>query len=126
MAVVIDFFSAPPQDAIFGIHQANIVPRLTTDNWRTRATVRLLGTTSLYVWIKKGMRVKVEEEVYGVSVETDGRPGTDLEATFSTLSEALAYANGEGGGGLGASTPTDRLPAERDATWVVSSVVGRR
>ena len=124
MGVVTDFSSAPPQDAIYGIHQANIVPRLTEGNWQTRATVRLLGTRSLYVWIKKGTREA--EEVYLVSVENDGPPRWDLQATFPTLPEALAYANGEGGGGLGATTPADRWPAEREATWVVSSVLGRR
>jgi hypothetical protein len=123
MAVVTSF-STPPQDAIYGIHNANIVRRLTTDNWRTRATVRLLGPASVYVWITKGTRDA--DEVYAVEVETDGSLSSDLGATFPTLCEALAYANGDAGGALGTTTPADRWPVEREATWVASSVARRR
>ena len=94
--------SAWPQNAIFGIRNANIVPRLTTESWGTRATVRLLGPVSLYVWIAKGTRD--DDEVYVVEVESDGPPRRDLCATFPTLAEALAYADGEGGGALAATT----------------------
>jgi hypothetical protein len=123
MAVVTSF-STPPQDAIYGIHNANIVRRLTADNWKTRATVRLLGPASVYVWITKGTRDA--DEVYAVEVETDGSLSSDLGATFPTLCEALAYANGEAGGGLGPTIPGDRWPADREATWAVSIVANRR
>jgi hypothetical protein len=114
----------PPQDAIYGFHNANIVPRLTTGNWKTRANVRLLGPASLYVWIVKGTRGA--DEVYVVEVETDGPLPSDLGASVSILSRALAYANGEAGGGLGPTTAGHRWPADQEAAWSVSIVASRR
>lgn len=114
--------SAGPQDVLFGIRHANIVPRLTTDNWQARATARVLGQARLYVWIAKG--TCGGDEVYLVSVEGDGNRCWDLGARFPTLSQALAYANGEDGGGLAATAPANRsqFPSEQGAAMVVSGV----
>lgn len=119
-------FHAPPQDAIYGVDHANIVPRLTADNWQTRATVRVQGSTSLYVWIAQGTRG--EDEVYAVRVDGHEERCRDLRKSFATLTAALAYANGEDGGGLAATAPAlqSEFPPDRGPTIVVSGLRSKR
>jgi hypothetical protein len=42
---------AGPQEPIYGIHHANIVKRLTRQNWRTKAVARFDSKGWIYLWV---------------------------------------------------------------------------
>ena len=93
MALGILWFSAGPQDPIFGINHANITPELTSKNWRTSAIVR----NGIYIWIARGIRSKDGKDIarYCVQVRS-GRENSRIEKEFAKRDPALAYANALG------------------------------
>jgi len=124
----------PPQDFKFGISQANIVAKLNRRNWKTRATCRVVGgydnprKIPVYIWIKKG---KISSEgqkdtVYTVSIYIIGPEKEFAKEHFSTLEEALSYANGEDGGDLGRETRPakgpDEYPSDSGPPFVISGM----
>ena len=93
MALGIIWFSAGPQDPIFGINHANIAPELTPKNWRSSAIVR----NGLYIWVARGIRGKDGKDIarYCVQVRS-GHENSRIEKEFAKRDPALAYANALG------------------------------
>ena len=143
------FHVAPPQAAQFGITHANIVDKLDSGNWKKKATCRVLRgdqyptEAPVYIWIAEGeqyaaipcypgARVYVGDKenrraatVYIVAQVVTGSTKTFDTKYFSTLKEALSYANGEDGNDLGRETRPAKgvheYPSEEGAPIYISS-----
>lgn len=89
-----------PQDLVYGFSLKNVAERLTSENWRRKAVMRLDRHGLLYICMNRG---KKEEDgkkrvVHVVSVqrpEVEGDRRTNYGKRFDDLEDALRYANGE-------------------------------
>jgi len=127
-------YVTPPQDVMFGISQANIVANINKSNWKTKATCRVMGDEDnprkvpVYIWLKEGERYAEEEKetIYTVGIYVLMPEKELAKEHFSTLEEALAYANGEDGGDLGSKTrPAEgphEYPSDSGPPFVVSGM----
>ena len=116
----LSFGKYPPQHPVFGLSHANITDRLTPENWTRRAIVRRAGDRSLYIFISD-FKYRYGDGTWETRYEVEG--AKEYSREFSSLEEALGYANGEDGGALAVSsrpaTP-DEYPPEEDAEWTIS------
>lgn len=88
------------QDLIYGFSLKKVAERLTSENWRRKAVMRLDRHGLLYIYVN---RSKMEEDgkkcvVHVVSVqrpEVEGDRRTNYGKRFDDLEDALRYANGE-------------------------------
>jgi len=94
----------PAHDLMVGFSPANVVDRLTVDNWASKALLRSKGESLLYIVIVTGVEEWSGNSVYLVQASNRDETRSDLSARFANLEEALAYANGEDGGGISAKT----------------------
>ena len=103
------------QDLVYGFSLKKVVERLTIENWRRKAVMRLDRHGLLYLYVN---RSKMEEDgkkrvVHVVSVErpeVEGDRRTNYEKRFDDLEDALRYANGEDRSALSRySRPLDGL-----------------
>lgn len=130
MGKMTNFGFAPPQDPMFGIQRKNIVPRLTRNNWRTKAACRTIDGQCLYVMIQLG---KVSEDGqterrYVVTVHHGGSISQDFRADFQKLKDATAYANGQDGSGFAEATQlatSEEYPIDRGADTYITGFTGR-
>ena len=78
---------AGPQEPIYGIHHANIVKRLTRQNWRTKAVARFDSKGWIYLWV---IRRRYRHPAGGISATTPSRPIPTLRRVLGArLSGAL-------------------------------------
>jgi hypothetical protein len=86
------------QDLVYGFDPKKVSDRLTTANWRRKAVMRQDRHGWLYVWVwvnKREMAGKIIAG-YAVHVERLEEKGSQKYGCwFSTLGDALQYANGE-------------------------------
>ena len=130
MGKMTNFGFAPPHDPMFGIQRKNIVPRLTRNNWRTKATCRTIDGQCLYVMIQLG---KVSENGhtesrYFVTVHLGGPAGSNFEADFQKLKDALAYANGQDGAVFAEATQLatpEEYPVDRGTDTYITGFTGQ-
>ena len=125
MANLTIFGEAPPHDPIYGIRRKNIVPRLTRNNWRTKATGRIANGRFLYVLIKRGeQRINGHKRNrYFVRVHLGTPNDNSLNADFDKLIDALACANGKDKSAIAlATTPAtpDEYPDDRGADYYIT------
>lgn len=103
------------QDLIYGFSLKKVAERLTSENWRRKAVMRLDRHGLLYIYVN---RSKMEEDgkkrvVHVVSVqrpEVEGDRRTNYGRHFDDFEDALHYANGEDRSALSRySRPLDGL-----------------
>ena len=88
------------QDLVYGFSLKKVTERLTSENWRRKAVMRLGRHDLLYIYVN---RSKKEEDgkkrvVHVVSVQRlmpEGDRRTNYGRHFDDLEDALRYANGE-------------------------------
>jgi hypothetical protein len=130
MGRLTDFGFAPPHDPMFGIQHKNIVPRLTRNNWRTKATCRTIDGQCLYVMIQLG-KVSSNGQTksrYFVTVHLGGLTGRNFGSDFQKLKDALAYANGQDGAAFAEVTQIaipEEYPVDRGADTYISGFTGQ-
>ena len=130
MGKIVNFGVAPPHDPMFGISGAYIVPHLTRNNWRTKATGRVTEGQFLYVMVKRGeLTLNGRKQTkYFVRVHFLSPTGHDLNAEFDKLVDALAYANGEDKSVMALSTEPAALneyPDDRGADFFITGFTGQ-
>ncbi len=101
---IVHLGSLPARDVMFGFSPANVADRLTADNWKTKALLRMHGDSLLYIIVATGIEQWSGNSVYLVRASSLDETASALSARFSNLEEALAYANGEDGGDIAINT----------------------
>ena len=117
MGEVTCFGEVGPHHPIYGIHRQNVASRLTSRNWGSKALWRQHPNAGLYIYVERGTAEdeKGPEQVeYYVRVRAMTRGDVpDYQRTFTSLREALGYANGQGDSVIGRETrpaPLESLP----------------
>jgi hypothetical protein len=112
------FDAFPPQDIFYGLFRSNLVLRLTQRNWKTKGIILISENGAwLYCWIRE--RTENGGTVYQVRLHTPVPTKGLEERTFSQVSDALAYLNGDDEGVISQKTrpalrrewPEDQAPA---------------
>ena len=128
---VIWFGEAPPHDPIYGIRRKNIVPRLTRNDWQTKAVGRMSSDRFLYVMVKRGeQRINGKKtKRYFVRVHLGAPIDNYFNADFDKLMDALAYANGRDMGAIQLATDPalpEEYPDNQGPDYFITGFVGER
>jgi hypothetical protein len=88
------------QDLVYGFSLKNVAERLTSENWRRKAVMRLGRHDLLYIYVNRSKKEEDGKErvVHVVSVQRllpEGDRRTNYGRHFDDLEDALRYANGE-------------------------------
>jgi hypothetical protein len=89
---LIDYF-VPVQDPIFGINSSNITKSLSVDNWQSKAVSFELPKSTHYVYLCQATSASERKNYYCVNTYDIDRKVTLSQRLFSSISEALCFAN---------------------------------
>ncbi len=92
MNKIIDYF-VPSQDPILGIKAANVVKKLDSRNWQSKALICQQQKANHYIYLSLATNARERKRYYCVNTYDIDQGAIRSRELFQTTDEALAFAN---------------------------------